>query len=340
MTQADPDSALMTLRDVGVRFRGHGREVVHAVDGVDLDVRRGETLCIVGESGSGKTTLAQIMTGLLSPTRGVVRFHGDEVAKLSGRRLRAFRRRVQIVFQDPYESLNPRHSAGRIVREPLDTHKSPAAKPDRDQRVLETLAECGLVPPEEYATRWPHQLSGGQRQRVSIAAAVALRPEVIVADEPVSMLDVSIRSGILQLLLDLKRLHQLTLVFITHDLSVAWAIADRVAVMYLGRIMELGPATSVIQDAWHPYTRALVSAVPDMASDGLGEVEIRQTAGAGRPDEGCLFAPRCLHATDACLSQTPSLSPVSNEHISACIRQDHLHATLAPVHDTARARST
>jgi oligopeptide/dipeptide ABC transporter ATP-binding protein len=273
------------------------------------------------------------MTGLVAPTRGVVTFNGHKMSDLRGRRLKAFRRQVQIVFQDPYESLNPRHSVGRIVREPLDTHRTPAEKDDRHRRVLETLEECGLTPLGEFVGRWPHQLSGGQRQRVSIAAAVALRPELLVADEPVSMLDVSIRAGILQLLLDLKRLHHLTLVFITHDLSVAWAIADRVAVMYLGKLMEVGPATSVIQRPWNPYTRALVSAVPDIGSDKLGTVEVRENAGAARPDRGCVFAPRCLYVTEECRSTTPPLERVGDEHSSACIRQAELREKLAAVHE-------
>src|SRR5579862_1502526 len=211
-----------------------------AVSDVSLDVLRGETLCLVGESGSGKTTLARVMGRLVRPTSGRVSFDGVNLSSLHGKNLQRFRGRVQFVFQDPYESLNPRQRIGDIVAEPLVVHGSGLSKAQIRARVIETLEECGLSPGADFVHRYPHGLSGGQRQRVCIASATVLRPELLIADEPVSMLDVSVRAGVIRLLLNLRKSHDMTLVFITHDLSLAWAIGERVAVMYAGRVMELG----------------------------------------------------------------------------------------------------
>ena len=337
MTDGATNPSFVTVRDLNVHFKRSRRvgEAVRAVDGVDLDIFAGETLCIVGESGSGKTTLVRAIGHLAPITSGSVRFGEIDVAQLPRSELRAMRRRVQYVFQDPFESFDRRQSIFSIVAQPLRVHKLAASRAELETRVHEALEECGLEPAGEFAKLYPHQLSGGQRQRVSIAAAIVLRPELLIADEPVSMLDVSVRSDILSLFVRLKESHRMTLLFVTHDLSVAWEIADRIAVMYLGKVVEEGSADQVIGQPANPYTHALVTAIPvPDPHDVPPELGVRGDIGdiVGIP-AGCRFHPRCPYAEDRCSGAVPPLDEVGDGHRSACIRNDELD--LQPPHRLA-----
>ena len=279
---------MIGARDLAVVFQGR----VRAVDGVDLEVDAGEIVALVGESGCGKTTLARTLLGLEKPTAGTVLFEGKP---LDYRRLKDFRRQVQLVLQDPLGALNPRHTVYDAVAEGLRIHKVPG---DEQAQVSEALSQAGLRPPERFFLRYPHELSGGQRQRVVIAGALALKPRVLIADEPVSSLDASVRGEILGLLLRLREELGLTVLVVTHDLGLAWNIADRVAVMYLGRIVEVGPTPDVLQSPQHPYTQALLSVVPDIA-------RTEQIVLTGEPPDpariptGCRFRTRWRSATVA-----------------------------------------
>jgi len=303
---------LLELVDVAKHFPSRdGRGTVRAVDGVSLTLERGETLGIVGESGCGKTTLARLILRLIEATRGQIRFAGEDLLALSAAALRARRRDMQIVFQDLYASLDPRLSVGSIIAEPLAIH-GVGVRTERRRRVAELLALVGLE--ADAAGRYPHEFSGGQRQRIGIARAIALEPKLVVLDEPVSALDVSIQSQILNLLMDLKARLQLSYVFISHDLSVVEHISDRVAVMYLGRVVELTSTPALYAKPAHPYTQALMSAAPAPDPEHRSQriVLAGEPPSPESPPPGCPFHPRCPQAMERCKSEAPVLRDIGS----------------------------
>ena len=296
---------------------------VHAVEGIDFTVASGEMVALVGESGCGKTTTAQTVMRMVDQTAGEILFRGRDIAQMSPKQLRPIRREMQIIFQDPYESLDPRFRVHDTVMEPLLIHGIGSDGKDRDERVLHALERAGLTPPDLFADRFPHELSGGQRQRVAIAAALVLEPHMLIADEPVSMLDVSVRAGILSLLDELRK-GGLGILMITHDLSTAAHFADRIAVMYLGRIVEEGPAKEVVRNPRHPYTKALMSVVPKRDPRMQVEPQILkgETPNPTLVPPGCRFHPRCPIAEARCSQTDPELREpggVEPGHRVACI---------------------
>ena len=300
---------------------------IRAVDGVNLKVSEGETLGLVGESGCGKSTLGRTIIRLEDPSGGRVLFEGRDLASAKGEELFRLRRDIQMIFQDPYSSLNPRMTVGEIVREPLLVHRM-GARAEQTEKVRELLEIVGLT--GEMLQRYPHEFSGGQRQRVSIARALALNPRLVIADEPVSALDVSVRSQVLNLMVRLQRERNLTYIFISHDLSVVEHISDSIAIMYLGRIMEKGPAERVFAHPLHPYTRALLEAIPipDPDRRHTGEPVRGEAPSAVSPPSGCPFHPRCPYAVEACKQIVPPLEPLPQpapqDHLAACIRKHEI----------------
>jgi oligopeptide/dipeptide ABC transporter ATP-binding protein len=290
---------------------------VHAVDGVDLAIRRAETLGLVGESGCGKSTLGRLILRLERPTSGRIIFDGTDLATVSPGDMKSIRRQMQIIFQDPYSSLNPRKTVQSIIMEPLTVHEM-GTRAERRKKVLELMDDVGLTP--DHLKRYPHEFSGGQRQRIGIARALALNPSLIVADEPVSALDVSIRSQILNLLEDLQEKYELTYLFISHDLSVVEHISDRVAVMYLGKIVEIGDKRSIYENTLHPYTEALLSAVPIPDPTRTRERIILKgdVPSPIDPPSGCRFHPRCWLKIEVCSQKDPPLHDVGGGHMAAC----------------------
>jgi oligopeptide/dipeptide ABC transporter ATP-binding protein len=303
---------------------------VRAVDGVSFELAPGEVLALVGESGSGKTTVGNLLMGLMAPSGGRVMLDGAEVGRLSARDLRLLRRRVQMVFQDPYESLNPRMTVREIVAEPLRVHRIGASSAELRTRVADALTSAGLTPVDAYLARYPFELSGGQRQRIVIAAALALQPSLLIADEPVSMLDVSIRAEILNLLSALAREQGIGVVMITHDLSTVAAYADRIAVMYLGRIVEYGPTRAVLAEPRHPYAQALLSVVPvpDPSLRRRPVILRGEMPDPSNIPSGCRFHPRCPLAFDRCPTVDPPLFAVGPEHAAACLLVEEPEAAV------------
>jgi len=297
---------------------------IKAVDGVSFDIKRGETLGLVGESGCGKTTTGRCILQLYKPTEGSIKFDDRELMDMGSRQLRSMRREMQVIFQDPYSSLNPRMTAGNIIGEPLVVHGLVDNKVEYKERVANLLQNVGLNP--YMADRFPHEFSGGQRQRIGVARALSVSPKFIVADEPVSALDVSIQAQIVNLLEDLQDEFNLTYLFIAHDLSVVRHISDRVGVMYLGHIVEMADRSEIYVNPSHPYTKALLSAVPipDPVVDAQRERVLLtgEVPSPLNPPSGCVFHPRCPIATDDCAEVTPELREVEPNHFSACIRAE------------------
>ena len=321
-----PHETILEVRDLVKHFHvttgvfGSKSAIVRAVDGVSFSIRRGETLGLVGESGCGKTTTGRCILQLEKPTSGQVVFEGQDLTKLDVPELRRVRRKIQVIFQDPYSSLNPRMTVGQIVAEPMSVHGLVPESRRRHDRVRELLSRVGLLP--QHAHRYPHELSGGQRQRVGIARALTMEPSLIVCDEPVSALDVSIQAQIINLLEDLQSEFGLTYLFVAHDLAVVRHISDRVAVMYLGKIVELADRQTLYEDPRHPYTRALLSAVPipDPALEASRErVVLRgEVPSPLNPPSGCVFHPRCPIAVDRCRDDIPLLRTLGRDHEAAC----------------------
>ncbi len=325
---------ILEARDVVKHFGTGGRflsraPVVQAVDGVSLQIRRGETFAIVGESGCGKSTLARLLMRLLTPTSGSVQFDGREVSGARGEALKTLRGQMQFIFQDPFSSLNPRMTVGKLVGEPLEIHAPELSAQARRDRVADLLRQVGLR--AEHAGRYPHEFSGGQRQRIGIARALASGPKLIIGDEPVSALDVSVQAQVINLLGDLSRDLGLTLVIIAHDLGVIRHMSDRVAVMYLGRIVEMGRAEDVFAEPRHPYTRALLASIPAMAAPEDHKATVRgEMPSPSAPPPGCRFHTRCPFAEARCASETPVLSTGDDAHAVACHFWRDIAAQAAP----------
>ncbi len=337
----DPNDYILELLNIKKYFEPHlgllaslGKgyiKKIKAVDDVTLRLRRGEIFGLIGESGSGKTTIGKIAMKLHSTTAGKVIYNGEDVTASDKERTAKYRRQVQMIFQDPYASMNPRFKIRDVMEEPLIIHKIKGNRKENDEKIIKALREVKLNPPEEFMGRYPHMLSGGQRQRVATARTLILNPEIIVADEPVSMIDLSTRAEILHMMRDVQRELGLTYLYITHDLSTARYFTDRIAVMYLGRIMEMGEADDVIDNPMHPYTQALIEAVPEPKSGMLDIIKKLPISGeipspANIPS-GCRFHTRCPYAVEACTNEEePVLTDIGNGHFHACRRAEEIKA--------------
>lgn len=319
------NQTLVEVNNLTKHFPASHKQIVRAVDDVSFVIQRGETLGLVGESGCGKTTVGRCLLRLIEPTNGQVRFDGRNLTEFGKTELRGLRRRMQIIFQDPYSSLNPRMKVGEIIGEPLVVH-GVGNKLERRERVAELLGVVGLDP--DYANRYPHQFSGGQRQRIGIARALALNPDFIVADEPVSALDVSVQAQIVNLLQDLQQKFGITYLFISHGLAVVKHISSRVGVMYLGKLVELAPADEIYSRPLHPYTRALLAAIP-IPEPQSAKREAEKLKGdlptPLNPPSGCRFHTRCPFTTERCKREEPTLVEIAPGHWAAC----HLHNSLS-----------
>jgi peptide/nickel transport system ATP-binding protein len=325
---AEADVALVRARDLSRDFDvsppllnrllgGQKRVMLKAVDGVDFDIKRGETLSLVGESGCGKSTVARLVVGLYRPSRGSISFQGDDMAAMSRGRLGVLRRRFQMIFQDPYASLNPRWRVADIIAEPIRAHGLVQGAAAIRSRVDELLRQVRLAPAD--GEKYPHEFSGGQRQRISIARALSSNPEFLVCDEPTSALDVSVQAQILNLMKDLQRELGLTYLFISHNLAVVYHISDRVGVMYLGRVVELAPARELFRRPRHPYTRMLLDAIPDLEMTGRARTPVAgEVPNPLDPPSGCAFHPRCPFANERCQRERPAALTTSTGAMAAC----------------------
>lgn len=323
---------LIEIRDLEVSFRVRNKRVksinktglLRAIDGVTLDIRKGEILAVVGESGCGKTTLGKAALNILAPSSGKIYVEGKNLATLSRGEMQLWRGKMQLIFQDPYESLNPRQNVRQTLSEPLSIHRKRWSEQEREELILHYLDAVGLSGDKHLLEKYPHHLSGGQRQRLAIAAAMILEPIFVVADEPVSMLDVSVRADILKLMLDLQESKGLTYLFITHDLSLAWMIADRIAVFYLGKMVEIGPAHEIVHHCQHPYTKALVSVIPKIAEQpGDRYILLGETPSPMQIPAGCRFHTRCWlyqqkDCPELCRVRQPELAAVGRDHQVSC----------------------
>ncbi len=306
-------------RDIIQKLSSKTKKFVRAVDGVTFNIKKGEVFGLVGESGSGKTTTGRLIINIIQPTEGKVLFDNTDLTRLSKREMKQFRRRMQVIFQDPYASLNPRMKIGKALTQPLEIHRIGAPE-DRKKRAIELLEHVGLTPPEIIFSKYPHQLSGGQRQRIVIARALILQPEFILADEPIAMADVSMRVLLLELMMKLKEEFNLTYLFITHDLATAKYVCNRIAIMYLGKIVEIGNLKDVFKNPLHPYTKALLDAIPIPDPELRRKVDIPkgEIPNPINPPSGCRFHPRCKYKMKICEEVEPTLIEIENEHSVAC----------------------
>ncbi|MDC7126531.1 MAG: ABC transporter ATP-binding protein [Spirochaetales bacterium] len=312
---------VLKVRNLKKYFPLKKGQVLKAVDDISFDINKGEILGFVGESGCGKSTMSRSILQLIKPTGGKILHHGDDLTTLTAPELRKRRREMQMIFQDPFGSINPRRSVSETIRMVLAIHKICTNREEEDKVITNILKEVGLTPVETYWDKYPAMMSGGQLQRVSMARVLVLQPDFIIADEPVSMLDVSVRIGVLDLLLKMRELHDISFIYITHDLATARYVCDRMAIMYMGRIVEIGPAEEILQNPQHPYTKALIAAVPEPnPEDDDVELPLKDsTSGvSGTEEGGCRFFPRCPYGKDICEKSVPDFTNIAENHKAAC----------------------